>query len=358
MPTAPVRPDATGGATDPRGPGSLGRRIATELGAITLEKVAEVGFANARANAAWIATGKSIWALRDTPLIEGEDALVIAAGPSLHRQGTAALILGSGFKGVIVATESAMCWCLRHGIVPHLVVTLDPHPYRIVRWFGDPSLGEEGLARDDYFARQDMDPKFTEDQLRVNRELLDLVNANGPRMRIAVASSASELVLRRVVESGMNVYWWNPMYDDYDAEDSLTREIHALNGLPCVNAGGNVGTACWVFAHAVLGKKRVGLVGMDFGYYPDRPYSQTQYYREILDLVGPGRLDEVFVRILNPHLGREFYTDPAYLWYRDVFLEMVQEAECETYNCTGGGILFGPGIHWITLTEFLSDSKA
>ena len=350
-------PEPTSQAIDPERSGSLGWRIVAQLDGITLEKVAEVGFVNARANAALISKGKSILALQETSLTKGGIALVIAAGPSVHRHDTARFIKESGFEGVIVATESAMFFCLRNGIVPDLVVTLDPHADRIVRWFGDPNLTEEVLIRDDYFVRQDMDPKFREDQLRLNQELLDLVNANGPRIRIALASSVSEAVARRVVESGMDAYWWNPMYDDYDAEDSLTRRINALNGLPCVNAGGNVGTACWVFAHAVLGKKRVGLVGMDFGYYADTPHDKTQYYKEILALVGPDRLNEVFVRILNPHLGREFYTDPAYLWYREAFLEMVQQADCETYNCTGGGILFGPGIHWMALPEFLSMCK-
>lgn len=337
--------------------GHLGRQIAAGLGRITLETVSEVGFANARASAASIAAGKSILALQNTPLIEGEDALVIAAGPSLHRRDTARIIKDSGFTGVIVATESSLAWSLRHGIVPHLVVTLDYDPKRIVRWFGDPDLTEDDLALDDYFARQDMDPKFREDQLAYNRELIGLLNANGPRIRIAVASSASEAVVRRVFDAGMDVYWWNPMYDDYDNEYSLTRKIHGTNGLPCVNAGGNVGSACWVLAHAVLRKKRVALVGIDFGYYADTPYGQTQYYKEILALVGPERLDEVFVRVWNPHLNREFYTDPAYLWYRDSFLEMAQQAECETYNCTEGGILFGPAIHWTTLHDFLSSCK-
>ena len=334
--------------------GALGRRIASALEGITREKVTEAGFANAMANGPLIANGAGILGLQNTLLMDGEDALVIAAGPSVHRSDTARIIKESGFKGVIIATESAMAWCLRHGILPHLVVTLDPHPERIVRWFGDPTLTDEALAQDDYFARQDMDPKFREDQLRFNRELLGLINKFGPDIRIAVASSASPAVVGRVRESGMAVYWWNPMYDDYDIEDSLTGRIHALNGLPCVNAGGNVGSACWVFAHAVLRKRRVGLVGMDFGYYADTTYHQTQYYKEILELVGPDRLDEVFMRILNPYLGREFYTDPAYLWYRDAFVEMAQQAECKTFNCTGGGILFGPGIEWTTLPEFLS----
>ena len=56
--------------------GSLGRAIAAELGPITLQKVSEIGFANARANAERIAKGQSILALRDTPLVEGQNALV------------------------------------------------------------------------------------------------------------------------------------------------------------------------------------------------------------------------------------------------------------------------------------------
>src|SRR2546425_8112576 len=338
--------------------GALGRWIASVLEGLTLEKVADAGFASAVANTALIASGRSIMALRDTDLMQGENALVIAAGPSLHRFDTERLIKDAGFNGVIMATESAMAWCLCHGITPHLVVTLDPHASRIVRWFGVPKLTEALLARDYYFARQDMDTKFQEDQLRFNRELLELVDRCGSRIRIAVASSASPSVVDRIVKTRMQAYWWNPMYDDYDKEDSLTRKIHALNNLPCVNAGGNVGSACWVFAHAVLGKKRVGLVGMDFSYYADTPYAQTQYYKEILSLVGPNRLDNVFVRMMNPHLGLEFYTDPAYLWYRDAFLEMAQQAECETYNCTGGGDRFGPGIRWAALSEFLSVAKA
>lgn len=337
-------------------PGELGRQIAAGLEAVTLAKITDVAFANAAANADRIRAGRSIAALPTTSLADGGHALVIAAGPSLHRRDTAAVIRASGFQGTIITTESAMAWCLRQGIRPDLVVTLDPHPERIVRWFGDPDLTAEALARDDYFARQDMDPKFREDQLRFNRELVALIDDQARGVAIAVASSASAAVVRRAEEAGMALYWWNPMFDDYDRRDSLTRKIHAFNGLPCVNAGGNVGSACWVFAHAVLGKKRVGLVGMDLGYYDDTPYERTQYYREILGLVGPDHLDEVFTRIHNPHVGRTFYTDPAYLWYRDSFLDMAQQAECETWNCTGGGILFGPGVRWTSLEEFLAKS--
>jgi hypothetical protein len=198
-----------------------------------------------------------------------------------------------------------------------------------------------------------MDPLFRKDQLATNQRILDLINRYGPQLRIALSSSSPSAVVARAVQSGMDICWWNPMYDDYDLESSLTRRIHEMNHMPCVNAGGNVGSACWVFAHAVLGKRRVGLVGMDFGYYPDSSYGQTQYYNEIVDLVGEDRLEEVYIHIHNPHTRSQFFTDPAYFWFRDAFLEMVQKADCETHNCTGGGILFGPGIHWTSLDEFV-----
>lgn len=337
--------------------GELGKRIAARLEGITLEKVSEAGIANAHVNAPRIACGRSIRELQKAADNQTGDALVIAAGPSLHRQDVGRLIKESGFKGMILTTESALSWCLRQEIIPDLVVTLDPHPSRIVRWFGDPKLTPTVLEHDNYFGRQDMDPNFRLDQLKFNAELVSLINKYAPRMRIAIASSASAAVVDRIYEAGMLGYWWNPMYDDSDIENSLTRRIHKMNGLPCVNAGGNVGSACWVFAHAILGARRVGLLGMDFAYYGHTPYAQTQYYEEILDLVGPERLDEIFVRMLNPHVGQEFYTDPCYLWYRDAFLEMVQEAECDTFNCTGGGILFGPGIHWLNLRDFLSPDQ-
>jgi hypothetical protein len=293
--------------------------------------------------------------------MEGDDALVIAAGPSLHKRDTAKVIkdgLRAGWKGTLIATESSISWCLRQGITPDLAVTLDPHPTRITRWFGDPNLTEESLKQDDYFARQDQDPNFGKNQIRFNDELVALINEHGRKVKIAVSSSSSPAVVRRASESGMEVFWWNPMYDDYDRPDGLTRKVHAMNGLPCVNAGGNVGSACWVFAHAVLQKKRVGLVGLDFGYYADTAYENTQYYKELCALVGEDRLDEVYVKFTNPHMGVPFYTDPAYLWYRNSFLEMATESACETHNCTDGGILFGEGIRWTSLHDFLAGPRS
>jgi len=48
-----------------------------------------------------------------------------------------------------------------------------------------------------------------------------------------------------------------------------------------------------------------------------------------------------------------WFSDPAYHWFREVFLEMAREADCQTFNCTEGGLLFGDGVITSTLDAFL-----
>lgn len=327
----------------------LGRRIARSLEAATFERIAPLGLANAEKNQPRIR--RSVLDLAREPLGEGDAALVVAAGPSLHRRRSLDRIKAAGFRGTIVAADGALGACLRAGVVPHVVVSVDPHPGRIVRWFGDPAL--TAPPEDDYFRRQELDPAHVRDELAANRALVELVNRHGPAIRAAVSTSAAPAVTERCAEAGMELYWWNPMYDDYERPDSLSRRLHRMNGLPCINGGGNVGTAAWVLSHAVLGRRRVGIVGMDLGYAPGTPYEKTQYYPELRELLGE-RWREGFIHLENPDTGETWFTDPAYFWYREVFLEMAREARCRTYNCTEGGLLFGPGIETVRLEEFLS----
>lgn len=326
----------------------LGRRIASQLNEATFERVAGVGLANAELNRPRIR--RSILELAETPLGEGDAAIVVGAGPSLHRRRSLERLGASGFTGTIVAADGSLGACLRNGVVPHVVVTLDPHAQRMVRWFGDPSLTAPPV--DDYFRRQEMDPTQAQDEVSANRALVELVNEYGHRLKVAVSTSVAPAVVDRCEEAGMELYWWNPMYDDYDQPESVSRRLHRMNGLPCLNGGGNVGTAAWVLAHAVLGKKRAGLLGMDLSYPPGTPYSRTQYYPELLDLLGD-RFEEAFVHVGNPDLRETWFSDPAYYWFREVFLEMAREANCQTFNCTEGGILFGPGVTTLPLKEFL-----
>lgn len=334
--------------------GAIGRALVERMEELTWERHGSMGIENAKRNLDFLDRGKSLAALRRTVIGEADSAIIIAAGPSIKRHDPLRAIKETGYNGALITTESALMYCLRNGVVPDLTVTLDPHATRIVRWFGDPNLSQESLDADDYYSRQDMDEAFA-NEMKANEEAMALLNEHGHKIRIALATSASQAVVDRVLDIGMEIYWWNPMYDDPDLPDSRTRELIDMNGMPAVNAGGNVGSCAWMMASAVLEKKHVALTGMDFSYYDGTPYLNTQYYHEAVDLVGEENLESVFMRIFNPYTKSWFFTDPAYMWYRECFLEMAADGDCTTYNCTNGGILFGDPITFTSLETFLSN---
>ena len=51
--------------------------------------------------------------------------------------------------------------------------------------------------------------------------------------------------------------------------------------------------------------------------------------------------------------GRLWFTDPVYYSYREAFLQLARQADCETVNCSEGGILFGDGLQFQPFAEFL-----
>lgn len=330
--------------------GELGKELVKNMEKLTWERHGTMGLENATHNRQFLKYGHSITKLHRAP-IKNDSAIIVAAGPSIKIHDPASIINEGDFKGAIIATESALMYCLRNGIIPDLAVSLDPHATRIVRWFGDPNLTEETIQDDDYYSRQDMDIAFT-DEIRANDEAVKLLNQYGKNIKIALSTSASKAVVDRVLEVGMEIYWWNPMYDDPE-QDGVTKELQKSNGLPAINAGGNVGSCAWMIASAVLEKKYIALTGMDFSYYEGTPYRNTQYYYEAINLVGEENLDSLYMEIYNPYSKTKFFTDPAYMWYRECFLEMAKDSASQTFNCTGGGILFGEGIDFIPLENFM-----
>ncbi len=317
------------------------------IAAATYRKTREPGLRHAEGNLPYIAR-----TIRDLDLdgLRGRSAIVVAAGPSLHGHETARRIRAARYPGVVVAADGALGYCLRNGLVPTFVVSLDPHPTRIVRWFGDPEL--ESRLPDDYFRRQDLDPHLGRNEADRNRELLALVNHHGPGVNAILSTSVAPTVTRRVLQAGMPIYWWNPIYDDWDKPNSHTRQIFEMNRVPCMVTGGNCGTAAWVFVSAVLGCARVAVVGMDLSYPPGTPLTSTQYYTELCDLYGD-RVAEAYIQVWNPYLQETWFTDPTYWWYRESFLELAAQSPSTTYNCTEGGLLFGDAVQWMSLDDFL-----
>jgi hypothetical protein len=313
----------------------------------TLKKTGEIGLNHAKRNLPFIQ--KTIRDLQKQIKNErSKPAVVISAGPSLHRKKSLETIKQIDFQGHLVAVDGSLGHCLRNGVVPDYVITVDPDPHRIIRWFGDPRIKDR--PEDDYFRRQVLDPALNQDEVERNNELIELVNYYGSRIKVIISSSVSPEITLRCLEANMDLYWWNPVYDDYDNPDSLTRKIYKLNKVPCMVTGGNCGTSAWIFSHAIMKSPLVFLVGMDFSYPPGTEVKKTQYY-EILKNIYPDDPESGLMKIYNPFLEETWITDPAYYWYNHNFLEMAPKAKCKTYNCTEGGILFGEGVEFVKLSD-------
>lgn len=332
---------------------NLGELISRNLAAATALKTSDMGLRNAERNKIYFS--KTIDEL-PLPKIESleemaKTAIVIVAGPSLYRKDSIRRIVTSKFVGNTIATDASLGHCLRNNLIPDYLLSLDPHPHRVVRWFGDTELYKR--PADDYYSRQDLDPAHWEDEVGYNQKLIELVNRHGSKIKIILSTSVDPSVTKRCIESEMDIYWWNPVYDDFDKPDSVTRKLYESNGIPCMVTGGNVGTAAWVFANIILRKKEIAFVGMDLGYAPGTPLINTQCYYELKELLGD-RLAQGYISITNPFLNETWYTDPPYYWYKNVLLDLVHEAQCTTYNCTEGGILFEIPLKFIPLSEFLN----
>jgi len=273
------------------------------------------------------------------------DAIVISAGPSLYRLGALARLRALDYRGVVIAVDGAYLQCLRAGIVPDYVVTLDPHPTRIVRWFGDPEYAAHS-AGDDYFARQDLDEGMRADAEATNARNIELVDAHmsGPRLVICTAAPAN-VVLRT---APMRRYWFAPLVDDPSRPGSLTRRIAEITHAPALNTGGTVGTAAVVFADRVLRAERIAVLGMDLGYAVDMPLERTQSWPMLRERDNP---EQYYPRVVHPVWG-ECYTDPTYAWYRRNLLELLHSARRTIYNCSGAGALHGARVECLSLEAF------
>jgi len=133
--------------------------------------------------------------------------------------------------------------------------------------------------------------------------------------------------------------------------EALARAIRAIT--PARVARAVTLTAKALEGDLGIRRPRVAVVGMDFSYAPGTPMEKTQYAKELLELFGD-RARDALIKVRNPYLGETWLTDPAYYWYRQMFLEMTAQADCVTYNCTEGGILFGKSVRWMSLRRFLA----
>lgn len=326
------------------------KKLTDEITSIGLDWHAEAIVENSKWNKQFIS--KSI---KDIPAPQGEkaaSAIVISAGPSLYKNNILARIKASGYQGSIIAIDGSYVRCIKADLEPDYVLTLDPHPTRLVRWFGDPDF-EKNLEGDDYFSRQDLDIAFRTNSIEENRRNIDLVDRHGKNKKLVICSASPKNVVERTRAVGFDAYWWAPLVDNPEKPDSLTRAIVKETKLPAMNTGGTVGTAAWVFALTALKIPKIAVVGMDLGYYKaDTSYLQTQTYYSLKDRVGEENIHEYFPEFTYPGTGESFYTDPTYYWYRSNLLDLISASGSTVFNCTGGGTLSGAGVECIEIEDF------
>ena len=82
----------------------------------------------------------SIKKLKNESFGKEKVALVVSGGPSLRRNNHIKVIKKYRKKIIIICADGSLFYLLENNIIPDLVVTLDPHKTRIIRWFGDKYL--------------------------------------------------------------------------------------------------------------------------------------------------------------------------------------------------------------------------
>lgn len=304
--------------------GSRFDELVSQITQIGLEHHAQTLLENTRRNAASVHR-----TIRDVRPVRNSRSLVVSAGPSLYRQEILARLARVERRPIVVATDGAYIQCLKAGIVPDWVVTIDPHPTRIAVLFGADS-------QDDYFDRTRADHGF--ERAQSNRPLVD-----EHRAPLVIASSAPQSVVERTAR--FDRYWFVPLVDDPE-DAGLTSAMVEATGAPALNTGGTVGTAAWAFAHAVLKSPDIAVVGMDFGYPQGTPLENTQEW----NLTGGD--PELYPQF--PERG--YYSSPTYWWYRQNFLDLLEAADARVTNCSGAGLLYGDRIEEMRLEEWINKS--
>ena len=325
-------------------------KINQKINQVTLKSIISETMANIRYNTKYTKNASSIAELKGK--FSDKIGVVVGSGPSLRKIDQTKYLKKYRNFFFIIACDGALYYLLNKNIVPDLVVTLDPHPTRIARWFGDKTLNLKTIQKDNYFRRQDLEIRF-QNELKSNREMIKLFDKNSQKIKVAICTSSSKLVVKRLLASKSKLFWWNPFLDDTKKKNSLSKKIFRINKLPLINTGGNVGSAAWMIADQVFGFEDIVLLGMDYAYYLDTPISNTQYF-DAIEKIAKNKIElrKFYRKILNPHIKKSFYTDHVYLWYRKNFFEMINNTQSRTINCTQAGVLFNKKIMWTSLKKF------
>ena len=170
---------------------------------------------------------------------------------------------------------------------------------------------------------------------------------------VILSTSIHPDVVEQCIDGGANIKWVQPFFNCEAHRD------YFRNGIPSIKMGGNVGTAAYLITSIVLKGNPIGLMGIEFAWSDETPYSSTQYYEKLLNTLSQNSdsAKNHFIHIKNQRDGRTYMADPVYYAYflmlKEIWGELPLEIKENTYNLTKAGILDLADLKNINIDEFL-----
>ena len=292
---------------------------------------------NAGANYSHIVAGHDIAELPRYFKAGSKRAIVVGGGPSVQRRGHLGQLreclhsMSTYRPFFIVATDKMAAQCIENKIILDLVVSLDSN-LKIREFLTD--------------------------------HVLKAMNKVGAALVLSV-TSPPELVAaasKHRVRCFFHIPWIEAKF-----APNVALMLHSMfdGKVSTMNAAGNCGGLGWVAACAA-GCRKVALIGMDMGYYPDQRLDDTAYAADIRRMAGndPEKFGKFFSHYEHKCwgvLGGKYLTDFVFQGYLDTFLALIKGTPAvQTFNCTEGGVLCGermkggvPNLKCIKFKDFL-----
>ncbi len=170
---------------------------------------------------------------------------------------------------------------------------------------------------------------------------------------VILATSIHPDVVEQCIEGGAKIKWVQSFFN-YDSHKEYFRK-----GIPSIKMGGNVGTASYLITSLVLKAKHVGLMGIEFAWSDETPYSSTQYYDKLMNVLDEKHeaVQNHFIHIKNQRDGKTYMADPVYYAYflmlKEIWSELPIEIKHNTYNLTKAGILDLNNLESTNIEEFM-----
>ncbi len=182
---------------------------------------------------------------------------------------------------------------------------------------------------------------------------IELINKNAHKINLVPCISINPMLSERLkIAKFKKYYWWTPLVDNPFNSDSITKNLYKISGKSAMNTGGNVGAASWIFANSILNFEKIGVIGMDYSYYKDTKYINTQTYYELLEIARAEKNIKSFFKSSVGLGGKAFFQDPTYFWYCENLKEIIKKGNKPLYNCSDAGLLRGENIIEIAIEDF------